>query len=250
MKKSSKRRWYKVTQAILTVIIFIAFAFAASVFTYLTICGVQDSNDQKEFDKIALTINESNKDDSSDETNGVYDLMLKNKDCVGWLKVTNTDIDYPVMLTKDEPEYYLRRNFNKSYSYMGTPFMDANCNIGISKNLIIYGHNMKNGRMFAPLMKFKNKECFDKHQIIEFVTPNEKAIYHIICVAKVKADDSWYSFIDDLGEDDYNEKIKELYSKSLYRSNYEFGYNDEFLTLSTCEYSQNDGRLILICVKS
>jgi len=250
MKKNSKRRWYKVTQAILTVVIIIAFAFAASVFTYLTICGVQDSNDQKEFDKIAQTINVSNKDDSSDETNGVYELMLKNKDCIGWLKVANTDIDYPVMLTKDEPEYYLRRNFNKSYSYMGTPFMDANCNIGISKNLIIYGHNMKSGKMFASLMKFKNKEYFDEHQSVEFITPNGKAIYHIICVAKVKADDSWYSFIDDLGEDDYNEKIKELYSKSLYRSNYEFGYNDEFLTLSTCEYSQNDGRLILICVKS
>ena len=52
--------------------------------------------------------------------------------------------------------------------------------------------------MFAPLMKFKNKECFDKHQIIEFITPNENAIYHIICVAKVKADNSWYSFIKTL----------------------------------------------------
>ena len=148
-----------------------------------------------------------------------------------------------------DPEFYLRRDFNKEYSYMGTPFMDANCNIGISKNLIIYGHNMKNGRMFAPLMKFKNKECFDKHQIIEFVTPNEKAIYHIICVAKVKADDSWYSFIEDSGESHYNERIQELYSKSLYHSDYEFGYNDEFLTLSTCEYSQNDGRLIVVAVK-
>ena len=108
---------------------------------------------------------------------------------------------------------------------------------------------MKNGRMFAPLMKFKNKECFDKHKIIEFITPNEKAIYHIVCVAKVKADDSWYSFIEDSGESQYNERIKELYSKSLYHSDYEFGYDDEFLTLSTCEYSQNDGRLIVVAVK-
>lgn len=67
---------------------------------------------------------------------------------------------------------------------------------------------MKNGRMFAPLMKFKNKECFDKNQIIEFITPNEKAIYHIVCVAKVKADDSWYSFIEDSGESHYNEKLR------------------------------------------
>lgn len=237
-------------QLFLTIFMVVSYALAAAILTYVSICSIEDSKDQKQFETIAKFIEEQNEDGDTDTTNKVYDLMLKNKDCVGWLKVANMDIDYPVMLTKDEPEYYLRRNFNKSYSYMGTPFMDANCNIGISKNLIIYGHNMKNGKMFASLMKFKNKEYFDENQSVEFITPNEKAIYHIICVAKVKADDSWYSFIDDLGEDDYNEKIKELYSKSLYRSNYEFGYNDEFLTLSTCEYSQNDGRLILICVKS
>lgn len=237
-------------QLFLTIFMIVTYALAAAILTYVSICSIEDSKDQQQFETIAKSIEEQNEDGDTDTTKKVYDLMLKNKDCVGWLKVANTDIDYPVMLTKDEPEYYLRRNFNKSYSYMGTPFMDANCNIGISKNLIIYGHNMKNGKMFASLMKFKNKEYFDEHQSVEFITPNEKAIYHIICVAKVKADDSWYSFIDDLGEDDYNEKIKELYSKSLYRSNYEFGYNDEFLTLSTCEYSQNDGRLILICVKS
>lgn len=237
-------------QLFLTIFMIVTYALAAAILTYVSICSIEDSKDQQQFETIAKSIEEQNEDGDTDTTNKLYDLMLRNKDCVGWLKVANTDIDYPVMLTKDEPEYYLRRNFNKSYSYMGTPFMDANCNIGISKNLIIYGHNMKNGKMFASLIKFKNKEYFDEHQSVEFITPNEKAIYHIICVAKVKADDSWYSFIDDLGEDDYNEKIKELYSKSLYRSNYEFGYNDEFLTLSTCEYSQNDGRLILICVKS
>ena len=104
-------------------------------------------------------------------------------------------------------------------------------------------------RGLGDVYKRQNKECFDKHQIIEFITPNEKAIYHIVCVAKVKSDDSWYSFIEDSGESHYNEKIKELYSKSLYHSDYEFGYNDEFLTLSTCEYSQNDGRLIVVAVK-
>lgn len=203
-------------QLFLTIFMIVTYALAAAILTYVSICSIEDSKDQQQFDTIAKSIEEQNEDGDTGTTNKVYDLMLKNKDCVGWLKVVD---------------------------------MDANCNIGISKNLIIYGHNMKNGRMFAPLMKFKNKECFDEHQIIEFVTPNEKAIYHIVCVAKVKADDSWYSFIEDSGESHYNERIKELYSKSLYHSDYEFGYNDEFLTLSTCEYSQNDGRLIVVAVK-
>lgn len=237
-------------QLFLTIFMIVTYALADAILTYVSICSIEDSKDQQQFDTIAKSIEEQNEDGDTDTTNKVYDLMLKNKDCVGWLKVVDMDVNYPVMLTKQNPEFYLRRDFNKEYSYMGTPFLDADCNIGISKNLIIYGHNMKNGRMFAPLMKFKNKECFDKNKIIEFITPNEKAIYHIVCVAKVKADDSWYSFIEDSGESHYNEKIKELYSKSLYHSDYEFGYDDEFLTLSTCEYSQNDGRLILICVKS
>ena len=173
-----------------TIFMIVTYALAAAILTYVSICSIEDSKDQQQFDTIAKSIEEQNKDGDTDTTNKVYDLMLKNKDCVGWLKIVDMDINYPVMLTKQNPEFYLRRDFNKEYSYMGTPFMDANSNIGISKNLIIYGHNMKNGRMFAPLMKFKNKECFDKHQIIEFITPNEKAIYHIVCVAKVKADDS------------------------------------------------------------
>ena len=142
----------------------------------MSICSIEDSKDQQQFDTIAKSIEEQNEDGDTDTTNKVYDLMLKNKDCVGWLKVVDMYINYPVMLTKQNQEFYLLRDFNKEYSYMCTPFMDANCNIGISKNLIIYGHNMKNGKMFAPLRKFKNKECFNKHQIIEFITPNEKSM--------------------------------------------------------------------------
>ena len=171
-------------QLFLTIFMVVSYALAAAILTYVSICSIEDSKDQQQFETIAKSIEEQNEDGNTDTTNKVYDLMLKNKDCVGWLKVVDMDVNYPVMLTKQNPEFYLRRDFNKEYSYMGTPFMDANCNISISKNLIIYGHNMKNCRMFAPLMKFKNKECFDKHQIIEFVTPNEKAIYHIICIIK------------------------------------------------------------------
>ena len=177
-------------------------------------------------------------------------LKAINPDVKGWLYIEALDISYPVVQGPDN-DAYLHTTYEGTSNFAGSIFLDYQNQDDFSDgNTIVYGHNMKNGKMFASLMKFKNKEYFDEHQSVEFITPNEKAIYHIICVAKVKADDSWYSFIDDLGEDDYNEKIKELYSKSLYRSNYEFGYNDEFLTLSTCEYSQNDGRLILICVKS
>ena len=237
------------TQAILTVVIIIAFAFAASVFTYLTICGVQDSNDQKEFDKIAKTINVSNKDDSSDETNGVYELMLKNKDCIGWLKVANTDIDYPVMLTKDEPEYYLRRNFNKSYSYMGTPFMDANCNIGISKNLIIYGHNMKNLSMFGKLKQMKEQEKYKDSVYFWMLTPESNDVYQIFSAFYTEADSDVYTLYSGGGEA-FVQYLNTMAARSeIPVEQPEMDENSHIIVLSTCAASDTTGRFVVLGVR-
>ena len=177
-------------QLFLTIFMIVTYALAAAILTYVSICSIEDSKDQQQFETIAKSIEEQNEDGDTDTTNKVYDLMLRNKDCVGWLKIVDMDVNYPVMLTKQNPEFYLRRDFNKEYSYIGPPFMDANCNIGISKNLIIYGHNMKNGRMFAPLMKFKNKECFDKHQIIVYVLLKLRLMIHGIRLLKIRVNPS------------------------------------------------------------
>lgn len=120
-------------QLFLTIFMIVTYALAAAILTYVNICSIEDSKDQQQFETIAKSIEEQNEEGDTDTTNKVYDLMLKNKDCVGLLKVVDMDVNYPVMLTKQNPEFYLRRDFNKEYSYMGTPFMDANCNIGISK---------------------------------------------------------------------------------------------------------------------
>ena len=68
---------------------------------------------------------------------------------IGWIKIDNTSLNYPVMQTKDRPEYYLQRNFNKEYSSYGTPFLAEECNLETSENLIVYGHHMKNSKMFV-----------------------------------------------------------------------------------------------------
>ena len=153
-------------QLFLTIFMIVTYALAAAILTYVSICSIEDSKDQQQFETIAKSIEEQNEDGDTDTTNKVYDLMLKNKDCVGWLKVVDMDINYPVMLTKQNPEFYLRRDFNKEYSYMGTPFMDANCNIGISKNLIIYGHNMKNGSMFNNIKSYTDQSFADEHPYV------------------------------------------------------------------------------------
>ena len=93
----------------------------------------------------------------------------KNNDLVGWIKIKNTNIDYPVMQTKDDYSYYLKRNFNKKSSIYGTPFVGEGCGINPnSDNVIIYGHNMKNGTMFADLNKYKDKEFYESHKEVQW----------------------------------------------------------------------------------
>lgn len=227
----------------------IIFAF---VLCYLIYNFNVDTQDQKQFDDMAQTIviDEMDNDNSNDnENNGIESLIAENSDCIGWLRISGTKIDYPVMQTKGNPQYYLRRDFNKQYSYMGTPFMDSRCDINYDNNLIVYGHNMKDGKMFADLLRYKDKDYCKLHNIINFITPNEVQKYEVVAVCKVKSDDEWYEYTCQKNKDSFNNLTPHIKDKSLYQIDEPIEYGDNFLTLSTCEYSQKDGRLIVIAVR-
>ena len=223
----------------------------AIVLCYLIYNFNIDSQDQKQFDNMAQTITiEENTDESTDNDNGITDLINKNPDCIGWLRINGTKIDYPVMQTKDNPQYYLRRDFNKQYSYLGTPFMDSKCDVNYDKNLIVYGHNMRDGKMFADLLKYRDKSYCQEHNIIHFITPNGVQEYEVIAVCKVKNDDEWYGYTSQTDKESFNNLISHIKDKSLYQTIESDEYGDHFLTLSTCEYSQTNGRLIVIAKRS
>lgn len=99
------------------------------------------------------------------------DLYKKNSDIIGWLTVDGTRMDYPVMQTQNDPEFYLRRNFDKEYSISGVPFMDAQSDIfKPTSNWMLYGHNMKDGTMFHDLLDFADKDFYQEHKTIKFDT--------------------------------------------------------------------------------
>lgn len=232
----------------------ICFIIFAVVLCYLIYNFNINAQDQKQFDDMAqtITIEEDNdhSDDSSDNTNGITDLINRNSDCIGWVRISGTKIDYPVMQTKNNPQYYLRRDFNKQYSYLGTPFMDSRCEINYDNNLIVYGHNMKDGKMFADLLKYREKAYCRKHNIIHFITENGVQKYEVIAVCKVKSDDEWYNYTCQTDKESFNNLISHIKDKSLYQTDDSAEYGDHFLTLSTCEYSQTNGRLIVIAKRS
>ena len=170
-------------------------------------------------------------------------LKIKNEDAEGWIKIDKTKINYP-----------LHNNFYKKYSISGTPYLASYCNINSSDNLIIYGHHMSNGSMFAGLDIYKSYNGYKNHKYIKFYTLNgEKTIenkYEVIGAFKVQPNTDvaniLYGTTKFKNEEEFNKYIKTLKDKRLYNTGASLNYGDKFITLSTCEYSQKNGRLVVV----
>ena len=181
------------------------------------------------------------------------ELYQQNGDLVGWISITDTNINYPVMQSVNEPNFYLKHGFDKAYTDYGCPYVQENCDMELpSDNIIIYGHHMNDGSMFAGLMKFKDKNFWEKHKTVSFDTLTDRQTYEVIAVFKTvvytDSPDSfkYYQFVNAENAEDftaYVEKCKEL---SLYDTGVTAEYGDKLLTLSTCEYSRTNGRLVVV----
>ena len=184
------------------------------------------------------------------------DLYLQNNDMVGWIKIEDTKINYPVMQSKDNPNFYLKHGFDKAYTDYGCPYIQENCDVDIpSDNLIIYGHNMKDSSMLSGLMKYTDKDFYESHKTIRFDTLTEKCNYEIIAAFKtvVYTDSSesfkYYQFVNADSVDEFNAYINKCKELALYDTEVTAEYGDKLITLSTCEYSRNNGRMVVVAKK-
>lgn len=182
-------------------------------------------------------------------------LYEKNKKLIGWLKIDDTIIDYPVMQTTDN-KYYLEHNFNQEYDKNGSLFLDCSCSVyPRSTNLIIYGHHMKSGQMFGQLQKYAKESYYEKHTTIQFDTIYEKGTYEIMYVFRSQVyneDDlvfKYYQFINANSETEFDSYMEEMAALSLYDTGVTASYGDSLLTLSTCDNSQKDGRFVVVAKK-
>ncbi|MCI8891555.1 MAG: class B sortase [Eubacterium sp.] len=185
------------------------------------------------------------------------DLYKQNKDLAGWLSIEGTVINYPVMQTgKKNPDFYLHNGFDKKESDHGTLFVDArNDIVNRDTNLIIYGHNMRDGTMFGGLKSFMDKDYFEKHQELVFDTIYEKAKYRIVavCLSKVNYQDDdtfrYYNFLNAESKEEFQAFLANIQQLTVFDQNIDISYGDELLTLSTCNSYVQDGRLFLIAKK-
>lgn len=181
------------------------------------------------------------------------DLYAQNSDLVGWLTIDAIGVDYPVMQTPGDNEYYLRRGFDKLYSLAGSLFLDENCRITSpsTANWLIYGHNMSDGSMFGQLDKYAEESFYREHPTFEFDTLYEEMQWQIVAVIRtqVGADDlPYYTFFDASSERDWQAKYQAVMDLVLYDTGVTAQYGDQLLTLSTCgtTSSTTDKRLAVV----
>lgn len=181
------------------------------------------------------------------------ELFLQNSDMVGWISIAGTTLNYPVMQTPYEPNFYLKHNFEKEYSDLGTPYVQEDCDISASDNLVIYGHHIKGGKMFGVLESYKDKGFYEEHKTIQFDTLTQHGEYEIIAVFKTVAYSSngfrYYDFVDAEDEEAFNAYVEKCKELALYDTGVTAEYGDRLITLSTCEYSAQNGRLVVVAKK-
>ena len=170
---------------------------------------------------VAQTESEPNEQPAAERN--IQALIAVNTDCIGWICIDGTNISYPVMHTPSEPQKYLRRNFYGKYSQSGVPFLDGRCDLQ-STNLIIYGHNMKNGTMFSDLKKYVDRDFLNAHRTVKFETANGIRYFTVSKVLRTDITDAWY---DRITADD-----------------------GRHIILSTCYGSGKDGRLLIIAAET
>lgn len=178
-------------------------------------------------------------------------LSQSNSDFQGWLRIPDTDIDYPVMKSsEDDPEYYLHRDFDRNYSFSGAMFIGGGCGAD-SDVFIIYGHNMNNGTMFGTLDDYKSDEFAAAHSDIILDTLTERRVYRVFASFESKVFEEptdsfvYYDAVGDRTKADYADIVQSIKDLSGIRIMSEPTYPQQILFLSTCSYHTEQGRFVV-----
>lgn len=241
-------------------------AVCAALFLFSGVMLCRQCADEKQsakaFDNIAALVqDETPHTDEPQETEPTeqtafekYKVVYEqNNDFVGWISTPGTNIDYPVMQTIDNPNYYLKHSFEKQYSDYGVPYVQENCDLALSDNCVLYGHHMNNGSMFADLCKYADEDFYREHKTIRFDTLSGFGEYEIVAAFKTVAYSEqgfkYYHFVNADSAEDFAAYIAKCKELAFYDTGVTAEYGDKLITLSTCEYSRQNGRMVVVAKK-
>lgn len=179
--------------------------------------------------------------------------FLANEDMAAWLQIPGTNVDYPVMWTPRDEEYYLRRGFDGSKDQAGCLILDTDsCLDPLTTNLIIHGHNMDNGTMFGHLADYTNAKYCAEHKDIILYTETLQRNYEVVAVFRSqvfrKSDQvfKFYKFFQADTQEEFDDFYNNIKAMSLYDTGVTAEFGDRFITLSTCSYHVENGRLVVV----
>lgn len=251
------------------VVLLLVVAFGVSAFlvgSYL----LEGKEQEEKFDDLASikenAMAESVPGETQDRTEEIRDengmllcykeIYEMNPDTVGWIKMEGTEMDYPVMQTPDDPNFYLYRDFEKADSKRGCVYAWESADVTEpSDNITLFGHNMADGSMFACLNAYTSKEAWEENSLIFFDTLTDFHTYKIFAVFRTTATQgkgfSYHKFVDAEDEEDFNEFVETCKELAYYDTGITPVYGDKLICLSTCEYTHPDqnGRLVVAAVR-
>lgn len=243
----------KILRNVLIVICLCTFCFSAyKIFDYY----YGTYKNKKMINDLTELIKDDNQGKKMTFSEQYSNLLKQNSDMIGWINIPDSNVNYPVMQTPLDEEFYLRRGFDTSWEMRGSLFLNKEADIkNESDNMIIYGHNMNDHTMFGDLDKYKDKDFYLKHKTFTFDTVYHRSTYEIFAVFKMvdeKDSDTYidyYNFFNITDANEFNNQINRYKTMSFYDTGITPEFGDKLLTLSTCEYSKENGRLVVVARK-
>ena len=199
------------------------------------------------------TFSNENIAENEEKINKLKVLQEQNSDIKGWIEIEGTQIHYPILQSEDN-EYYLTHNYKKEKSSYGSIYLKNTVNIEDKHaNLILYGHDMKDGEMFQNLLNYKEKSYWQEHKKVTLITENGVKKYEIIAAflsrifyQNEKNVFRYYNYTSLNTPEIYQEYIEHINAIQLYDTGITAEYPEALLTMITCEYSQENGRMVVI----
>lgn len=210
---------------------------------------INNKQSQKIMDQISNSIViDTNKENEIQEDKYKIDfdsLKRTNADTVAFLKVNGTEVQYPVVKGTNN-DFYLSHSFDKSYNAAGWIFADyKNKFDGTDKNIIVYGHNRRDGSMFFTLKNILNEDWYktEENLKVQFITENEQAIYQVFSVYQIEAEE-YYIKTNFKDNEEYTKFLETIKKRSINNFGIDVNTGDSILTLSTCA-NNNKYRVVL-----
>lgn len=226
-----------------------------SAWIIVKIVFVDRYNENKLAEEAQQIYYDNSEDEDQSQQERFAELVKINPDIKAWINISNTRIDYPVLQPpSDDRNYYLTHNYKKEYSQYGSIFIDSICSAGTdSKNIILHGHHMKNGEMFANILKYSDVDFCKENPIINFDTLNETRKYKVISIFKTNTlpeqGESFNYQVSSFGKGKFMEFVNDVKKRSLIYFPVDVDENDQLITLSTCSYEFKDFRTVVVARK-